>query len=163
MKAHLTESELLHKAAAYCSSSEHCKSEVQEKVIAWGGTQVEATRIVKRLISERFIDDERYAKAFVKDKFRFNQWGKYKIKMTLQQKKLNPETIENALAEIEEEDYQETLIEILHHKRKTIKDKDYQTVKGKLFRFAASRGFESNLILQTISRILQHEDSGDME
>jgi regulatory protein len=157
-----SEQELLHKAAAYCSTSEHCIGEVLDKLASWGASAEEKNRILKRLVQENFIDESRYAKAFVKDKYRFNRWGKIKIKMALMQKKVEPELIDEALALIEEEEYQENLIEILLSKRKTLRDRDYQTLKAKLFRFGASRGFESNIILQTISRILQH-DTDDME
>lgn len=162
VKANLSESELLHKAAAYCSTSEHCLSEVHEKLTAWGATPDVAKRILKRLTDERFVDEERYAKAFAKDKFRFSKWGKVKIRFALQQKKINQLLIDDALENLETENYQENLMEILIKKRKSIKDTDYQALKGKLFRFAASRGYETNLILQTISKILSH-DSDDME
>jgi regulatory protein len=162
LKANLSEQELLQKAAAYCSASEHCLSEVYEKLSSWGATTDVSKRILKRLTDERFLDEERYAKAFAKDKFRFSKWGKVKIRFALRQKKINQLLIDDALENLETENYQENLMEILIKKRKSIKDTDSQTLKGKLFRFAASRGYETNLILQTISKILSH-DSDDME
>ncbi|MEI7677040.1 MAG: regulatory protein RecX [Bacteroidales bacterium] len=162
LKPNLSEQELLHKAAAYCSTAEHCLSEVHEKLTAWGAAPDVIKRILKRLTDERFVDEERYAKAFAKDKFKFSKWGKVKIRFALQKKKINQLLIDDALENLEMENYQVNLLEILIKKRKSIKDTDYQTLKGKLFRFAASRGYETNLILQTISKILSH-DSDDME
>lgn len=161
-KANLTESELLHKAAAYCSTAEHCVSEVQEKLLAWGASQEVCKRILKRLCDERFVDDARYANAFCKDKYRFNKWGKVKIRYALQQKKIEAQLIDAAIESLEMESYQENLIEILSQKRKSLKDTDYQTLKAKLFRFAASRGYEPNIIFASITKVLNHA-SDDLE
>ena len=70
---------LLNKAATYASRCEHCESEVREKLLTWGGSCEEADEIIAYLIEERYIDNQRYANSYVKDKFRFNHWGKYKI------------------------------------------------------------------------------------
>jgi regulatory protein len=161
-KANLSESELLHKAAAYCSLAEHCTSEVAEKLSNWGASSDVSKRILKRLTDERFIDESRYAKAFSKDKFRFSKWGKVKIRFTLQQKRVDKELIEAALDDLEDETYLENLREILIQKRKSIKETDAHSIKAKLFRFASSRGYEPNAIFSALSTIVKH-DSDDLE
>ena len=84
----LTPPEALHRAAALCSSSEHCIADIREKLSRWGIGEPDARTIVERLVQERFIDEERYAIAFAKDKFRFSGWGRIKIRYALQQKRI---------------------------------------------------------------------------
>lgn len=161
-KSNLSESEALHKAAAFCSTSEHCQSEVSEKLKNWGLEEEAQERILKRLVEERFVDESRFAAAFVKDKFRFNQWGRIKIRIMLQQKKVDAHLIDDAMELIDEEEYRDCLLSILKQKRKSLKDKDPQQLKAKLYRFAASRGFESDVIFKIIPKILGHV-ADDME
>ena len=101
----LTPPEALHRAAALCSSSEHCIADIREKLSRWGIGEPDARTIVERLVQERFIDEERYAIAFAKDKFRFSGWGRIKIRYALQQKRIGNSDIVNALSLIDEEAY----------------------------------------------------------
>ena len=141
---------LLNKAATYASKCEHCEIEVREKLLAWGGTNEESDEIIAYLIEERYIDNQRYAKSYAKDKFRFNHWGKYKISMMLRSKNIGNEEIEVALGEIDEEEYVERLEQILRDKLRSIKYSSEYEKKGKLFKFAQSRGFESSAISKVI-------------
>lgn len=97
----LTPPEALHRAAALCSSSEHCIADIREKLSRWGIGEPDARTIVERLVQERFIDEERYAIAFAKDKFRFSGWGRIKIRYALQQKRIGNSDIVNALSLID--------------------------------------------------------------
>ena len=144
---------LLNKAATYASKCEHCESEVREKLLAWGGTNEESDEIIAYLIEERYIDNQRYAKSYAKDKFRFNHWGKYKISMMLRSKNIGNEEIEVALGEIDEEEYVERLEQILRDKLRSIKYSSEYEKKGKLFKFAQSRGFESSAISKVIDLV----------
>ncbi|MBP6610164.1 MAG: RecX family transcriptional regulator [Paludibacter sp.] len=138
--------ELLHKAASYCSISEHCTSEVELKLKTWGLDSNKQNQLIDRLIDEGFINERRYCLAFVKDKFLFNKWGKIKIAYALKQKGLDSKLISSALNTIDEGQYEEMLSEILKSKLKTIKwEYEYEKM-GKLFQFAQSRGFESAVI-----------------
>ena len=153
MKKEYTLEELLHKAASYCSISEHCVSEVEEKLNAWGVSVTDKQKIIDRLISEDFINEKRFCTYFVKDKFRFNKWGKIKISYALKQKRLSNELINSALSTIDEGEYQELLASILKTKLVGLKFEFEYEKQGKLFRFAQSRGFENNvieLVLRTI-------------
>ncbi|MDO9152505.1 MAG: regulatory protein RecX [Paludibacter sp.] len=150
MKKEYTFDELLHKAASFCSISEHCISEVEEKLNAWGVSGDEKPKIIEKLISEDFINEKRFCSYFVKDKFRFNKWGKIKISYTLKQKGLDNEQINNALKTIDDGEYEEMLASILKTKLKTIQwEYEYEKM-GKLFNFAQSRGFESTVIDRVI-------------
>ena len=153
MKKEYTLEELLHKAASYCSISEHCVSEVEEKLTAWGVSITDKQKIIDKLISEDFINEKRFCAYFVKDKFRFNKWGKIKISYALKQKGLSNELINSALSTIDEGEYQEMLASILKTKLIGLKFEYEYEKQGKLFRFAQSRGFESNVIDRVIRTI----------
>lgn len=152
MKKQYTFDELLHKAASYCSISEHCISEVMMKLKTWEVDESDRNKIIDKLVEDDFINEKRYASAFVKDKFRLNKWGKIKITMALREKGIEKELINSALGKIDEGEYQELLATLLKNKLKTIKyDFEYEK-QGKLFRFAQSRGFEN----QIIERVLRY-------
>jgi regulatory protein len=153
MKKEYTLDELLHKAASYCSISEHCVSEVEEKLNAWCISCDDKSQIINHLIKEDFINEKRYCNYFVKDKFRFNKWGKIKISYALKQKGLSNDLINQALATIDEGEYQEMLASILKTKLSGLKYEYEYEKQGKLFRFAQSRGFENNVIERSIRSI----------
>jgi regulatory protein len=150
MKKEYTLDELLHKAASYCSISEHCISEVEEKLTAWGVNNEDKTKIIDKLCEDNFINEKRFCIAYTKDKFLFNKWGKIKISYALRQKGLAGDLISNALKTIDDGEYEEMLAVILKNKLKTIKWEFEYEKMGKLFNFAQSRGFESNVIDRVI-------------
>lgn len=142
--------ELLHKAASYCSISEHCITEVKLKLKAWGLEDSKSDMIIDKLLTEDFINEKRYCLAFVKDKFLFNKWGKIKISYALQQKGIDNKLITQALNSIDDGKYEEMLADILKTKLKNLKwEYEYEKM-GKLFQFAQSRGFESAVIDRVI-------------
>lgn len=145
-----TEGEALNKAAAYCTLCERCVSEVRTKLTAWGMTAVQQSRIIERLIEEKFIDEARYCRAYVNDKLRFNRWGRIKIAASLREKQLPKEFINEAIENIDEENYIEILKEVIAIKQKEHKGKDDYATRQKLMRHAASRGFEPAIIMRTI-------------
>ncbi|MDO4190152.1 MAG: regulatory protein RecX [Bacteroidales bacterium] len=134
---------LYDKAANYCAKSEHCASEVRAKLQNWqGDEEVDVEAIVDQLYAEHFLSDERYCVAFVRDKFRFNHWGKAKIRAMLLAKRLDSTAIETALdEEIDEEEYLEMLSRLINEKLRTLKADDPQLLP-KLYRFVAGRGFD---------------------
>ena len=83
----MTEEEALNRVAAYCSAAEHCRAEVSDKLQKWGIAYDAIERILARLEAEKYIDDERYCRAFIGDKFRFAKWGKMKIGQGLYMKR----------------------------------------------------------------------------
>jgi regulatory protein len=141
------------KAALLCSRSEKCTSEIQEKLKLFGLSVEESEPVLKKLADENYIDDERFARAFVKDKFRFNHWGKQKIEYMLRAKKINPEILELAFEEIEDEGYAAELLKLLTDKAKTVKGKDQYDTRNKLMRFAMGRGFESGKIYTALKEL----------
>ena len=150
----LTPPEALHRAAALCSSAEHCTADIREKLARWGVTEADSRTIIDRLVQERFIDEQRYAVAFVKDKFRFSGGGRIKMRYALQQKRIDGSDIDHALATLDEEQYNDRLLELLQAKSRSIRDDDPEARRAKLFRFATSRGFESALIFNALKQVV---------
>jgi len=147
--------EALLRASALCSRQEQCTGHIKEKLRAWNVNDDDVNRIIKKLQEENFLNDQRYAAFFVKDKFRFNRWGKIKISFILRQKGIVGETIREALEQINQEDYFQTCLDLIKSKSATLKEKNQFARKAKLFRFASNRGFESDLI----HRILNMDDN----
>ena len=102
MKKECSESEARNKAEAYCSSVERCVSEVEAKLEQWGADHEIKDRVIEHLIKEKYIDQRRYCAAFVRDKYRFNQWGRMKIVQALRLKKIPADVISLGLEEIDE-------------------------------------------------------------
>lgn len=134
------------KAAFICSKSEKCTFEIQEKLKLWELSADDSELVIEKLKAEKYIDDERFARAYVKDKFRFNHWGKQKIAHMLRSKNISSDIQELAFEEIEEERYSDHLRKLLTDKAKSTKGKDKYDIRNKLMRFAMGRGFESNQI-----------------
>lgn len=154
MKKEYSLEELTHKAASYCSISEHCISEVEKKLKAWEVSETNRQKIIDRLLEEDFINEERFATFYVRDKFNFNHWGRIKISMMLKEKGIDSEVISKALEEIDEAEYEEILSALLIAKQKSIKYNYEYEKQGKLFRFAQSRGFENDIINQVLRTVL---------
>lgn len=149
----LTDGELKYKAEAYCSSAERCPSEVEKKLVQWGGSPESVALIMAHLFKERYLDTLRFCRAYVRDKYRFNQWGRMKISQSLRMKQLSAEEIEEGLAEIDEEEYNEVLSRLLKQKAKSIKAGTVYERNAKLIRFAAGRGFLMDEILRHVKQV----------
>ena len=140
----ITETEALSKVAGYCSTAEHCRAEISEKLQRWGLPYDAIDRILKRLEDEKYIDEERFCRAFVNDKYRFAKWGKVKIAQALQMKKVSYNVCRRFLNE-------------LAAKRKSVHAENEYELNGKLMRFALSRGFE----MKDIRHCIQLSDEND--
>lgn len=151
MEQGLSDKQVLLKAAAYCAQSEHCTLEVVHKLNQWGVTSDSHEAILAFLEKEGYLDNQRYADAFVRDKFRYNKWGKVKIARALREKEVEREFIEHALSVLDDEDYRSVLLELLKGKQRTLKSKSTYEEKQKLIRFALGRGFEMKEILKCLS------------
>ena len=150
MKKPLSPGEALNKAAAYCTLCERCISEVSTKLTTWGIPHTEQEKIIARLIEEKFIDEVRYCRAFVNDKVKFNRWGRIKITAVLREKHLPQEYIKEALDNIDEDIYLQSLKDVIEIKRRELKGADDFATQQKIIRHAASRGYEPSLIISTI-------------
>ena len=143
----------LQRCMKLCSTKEYAPFEISQKISDWGLSTENAETIVNSLIQEKFIDEFRFARFFVNDKIKFNKWGKIKITMLLRQKGVSKEAIEEALQNFNTEEYNNILTNELTKKLKTIKTTDKYIVRGKLFQFGISRGFESDLIYKLLNKL----------
>ena len=151
----LTEREAFNKAAVYCSRSEHCISEVCEKLRQWGVSDAEVQqRILHQLQDESYIDESRFCRAFAHDKFHFNRWGRQKIAMYLSQKRLPSAFIEEALQEIGADESLQAAKELLAAKLPSVKAGNGYELYVKLMRFAAGRGIEVDVARQAIRQLV---------
>lgn len=151
MEHELTEKEFLQKAAAYCSQAEHCTAEVSGKLQQWGAASEQIGQVLAVLESEGFLDDRRYAEAFVRDKFRYNKWGRIKIARALREKGIGQNITDIALQQLDPDDYKGVLQDLLKAKQRSVKGRTKYEEKQKLIRFALGRGFEMQMILSCIS------------
>ncbi len=133
-----------------CARSEQCCGEARKKLYNWGISSSEAEAIIRSLTERRYIDDRRFCRAFVRDKLQFSRWGKRKIMLTLIQKRVDRDIIEEAFDEIDPDDYFDTLKKIVRAKARTISDADTFEGRTRLFRFAVSRGFEPDLVSKVL-------------
>jgi regulatory protein len=146
----LSKKEALSLITRYCSREERCIADTTSKLKKYNLPQIVIDEILEFLTKEKYIDDFRYAKAFVSDKFRFNKWGRIKIGYMLKQKHISDTIIEDALDSIDSEVYIELLSEELIKKKRSLKNLSGYELKGKLYQFAAGRGFESDEINKAI-------------
>ena len=157
MKKDMTEQEAYLQLAALCAQAEHCQQEMRDKMRRWELDETVQNRIIDRLIKERYVDDERYARAFVKDKIRYNKWGRRKVQQGLWQKRIDADIQQRVLDEIDEKEYLDVLRPLLKQKRKSIRAASDYELNQKLVRFALSRGFTFDLIRQCMDK------EGDIE
>lgn len=142
------------KAARYCAYQERAHQEVRNKLFQIGLYGEEVEHVLTELITEDFVNEERFAKAFASGKFRINNWGRDKIKYVLNQKKISAYCIEQGLKEITEKDYLGTIRILIKNKSKTIAGDDF-TIKNKIARYLIGKGFESELVWPVINDELQ--------
>ena len=159
MKKEMTEQEAYLQLAALCAQAEHCQHEMLEKMRKWELPESVKARVMARLMKERYVDDERYARAFVKDKIRYNKWGRRKVQQALWLKHIDNAIQQTVLDEIDDDEYLKVLKPLLKQKSKSIKaESDYER-NQKLVRFALGRGFTFDIIRQC----LNVEDMEEME
>ena len=151
MKKDMTEQDAYLQLAALCAQAEHCQQEMRDKMRRWELDETVQNRIIDRLINERYVDDERYARAFVKDKIRYNKWGRRKVQQGLWQKRIDADIQQRVLDEIDEKEYLDVLRPLLKQKRKSIMAESDYELNQKLIRFALGRGFGFDIIRQCLN------------
>lgn len=144
----------LYRVAAICSKGEQCSGDIRAKLENWDLQEKEISDIIAYLKAEKYLDDDRYARAYCRDKAKFEGWGRIKIIYNLRHKGVAATTIDDAILAIDDDDYRERLYGLLKAKARTLQGKDTYKAKASLYRFAASRGFESDLIFPAINKIL---------
>jgi regulatory protein len=144
---------IIARAAKICSTAEKCSHDVKTKMISWGLDEEEADRAISYLVEQKFIDDARFARYFVKDKLKFNKWGRIKISYALRQKQLPDHVINEALREINEETYIEILDQLVMQKIRSAGNMNVAANKAKVLRFAAQKGFTAEEVYRSLDRV----------
>ncbi len=153
-----TEQEAYLTLAALCAQAEHCQWEMLEKMRRWEVPEEAQARVMQRLVKERYVDDERYAQAFVKDKIRYNKWGRRKVDQALWQKHIDEDIRKRVLDEVDDDEYLSVLRPLLKQKRRSTKANSDYELNQKLMRFALGRGFTFDIIRQCIDVEEELED-----
>ena len=155
----MTESEGKTLAERYCSGAEHCCLEVRQMLERRKAESTDIERIIKYLIKEGYIDESRYAAAFVHDKVRFAKWGRAKIAQALWQKRIPAGVADEALASIDEDEYMAVLKDVVASRYRQTKGATEYERKIKTMKSVCSRGYEPALV----RRVLSVSDTSDTE
>ena len=142
----LEKSEALKKLQRYCAYQDRCHQEVRTKLIELGLYGMDLEEIMVDLISEKFLDEERFAKSYAGGKFRIKRWGRIRIIQELKRRQISPYCIKKGLAEIDEADYLKTLESTLDKKRPTMKQKKVFHLNRDLAQYVINKGFEAHLV-----------------
>ena len=140
----------LQRLTALCASAEHCEYEMTEKMRKWEVDESDRQRIVEYLRDAKFVDDERYARAFVKDKIKYNKWGRRKVEQALWAKHIADDIRQRVLDEVDDSEYKSVLADLLKSKRRSVKAATDYELNMKLIKFALSRGFDYSIVRQCI-------------
>jgi regulatory protein len=151
IRKELTGHQAYTKLADLCARSEHCQQEMLDKMRQWGVPKEEQAQVMERLVKERYVNDERFTRAFVNDKIRYNKWGRRKVEQALWAKRIDEHIAKTVLDDVEDEEYTTILKPLLKQKRRSIKaDSEYE-LNMKLIKFALSRGFTMDIIKQCMN------------
>ncbi len=142
------------KMAQLCSRSEQCSADIRRKMITYDLVNEIVEEIIQKLKKEKFLDDQRFIKSYISDKFRLNKWGKIKMRYYLKMKGLPEDLIQTGLDGIDDEKYKAVLIKTMKEKAKTVKKKNKFEKMGQIIRFTQNRGFEPELIHRYINLVV---------
>ena len=149
----LTPDQVLDKMAKYCAYQERCVKDVKDKLRTFDIPQEAKDKILGYLLENRFVNDERFAKSFVRGKINQSGWGVNKIRFHLIQKGIDKELIDEVLGQTDEEFYRQRLVDVLKTKAKTVKaDSDFEK-KRKLAAYAMQKGFEAALVWEVLKEL----------
>jgi regulatory protein len=154
-KPYISYDKALEKLQRYCAYQDRCHKEVRQKLFDLGVYGDWQDEIIVELITEKFLDEQRFANSFVRGKFRMKRWGKTRIKRELKLREISPYCIKKALQEIDESDYLAALEEVLEKKNKLLREDNIYQRKKKLAQHAIYRGFESGLVWEFVNAIFE--------
>lgn len=154
----MTETEGKTLAERYCSGAEHCCQEVRAMLERHKAEPEEINRILKYLVKEGYIDESRYARAFVHDKVRFAKWGRRRIAQALWQKRISQDVADAAISSIDDEEYMNALKDVVKFRYRTVKGATEYERKMKTMKTVCGRGYEPSLV----RKVLDMHDAPDM-
>lgn len=151
---HFTPQQSVPKIKQYCAYQERCHAEVRDKLYSFGLNKIEVEEIISSLITENYLNEERFAIHYAGGKFRMKQWGRIKIKQALKFKQVSDYCIKKALKEIDSQEYQKTFEKLAEQKLKTLKgEKNIFIKKRKLQDFLLQKGFETQIVVEAVKKI----------
>lgn len=146
-----SEAEVLSRLEVRCSRAEYCTNDVRNYIRRFQLSEDAEKRILQKLIEQDYINEDRYAHAFVCDKFRFNHWGINRIRQELLKRKIAPNIIDDALTYIDEDKSIQTLRQLIETKRRSVSGNSQYEINTKLIRFALTRGFSYDHIRKVVN------------
>ena len=144
----MTALQAYQRLAALCARSEHCQQEMLDKMRQWGLSEEAQAEVMARLVGEKFVDDERFTRAFAYDKIRYGKWGRRKVEQALWMKRIDESISKPILDEVDDEEYLQILRPMLKQKRRSTKARSEYELNMKLIKYALGRGFTMDLIRQ---------------
>jgi regulatory protein len=151
---HFTPQQSVPKIKQYCAYQERCHAEVRDKLYSFGLNKIEVEEIISGLITENYLNEERFAIHYAGGKFRMKQWGKNKIKQSLKFKQVSDYCIRKALKEIDSKEYEKTFQKLAEQKLKTLKsEKNIFVKKRKLQDFLIQKGYENEKIREAVNNL----------
>jgi len=150
-KQRLSKTAAKQKAEQYCVYQERAQEEVRNKLYQWGLYPNEVEEVIAELIMDNFLNEERFAMAYVSGKFKMKGWGRIKIKQGLKQKQVSPRLIKEAIQAIDAADYHTTLLSILEKKASVLKEANPLKRKQKLLQHAMLKGYENDLVFDILN------------
>ncbi len=141
-----------------CAKSERSTGDALRLMTRWGVDRGEQEKILKELVEHRFIDNRRFAEAYVRDKINLSRWGERRIRQELYGKGVEREIIDCALESLDDKSMRCRLTQLLEKRSRTIKHKDVYDLKGKLLRYAASLGYDFEMINSVIADVIKKDN-----
>ena len=142
--------EAKQKIEAFCAYQERCDFDVRQKLYEWNLSSEDVDALISHLISQNFLNEERFAEAYVSGKFRIKKWGRVKIRQQLKLKKISAYSINKAFQQIDDDEYMQTARELVAAKSRLVKGKNHWDKLAKLKRYLASKGYETELVHEVV-------------
>jgi regulatory protein len=139
---------------SYCAAEDRCHQDIEQKLIAYQVSKDDRENILASLISEGFLNESRFAKSFVRGKFKINKWGRLRIVQGLSAKGVSIYCIEEGLKEIDESEYKKTLEQLIKSKIKGQENSNTFDLKTKIMRYASSKGYEQSLVFNLVTKVV---------
>lgn len=152
-KKYISKEDALSKLEQYCAYQDRCHQEVRTKLLDLGIYGDDLEEIISDLISDNFLNEERYARSYARGKFRIKKWGRTRIQRELKLRNISAYCLRKAMEEIEEEEYEQTLRAVLEKKERLLRESDFYKKRYKLVQYAMQRGFESALVWATVKEL----------
>lgn len=154
-KREKTPEQALRSLMNLCVKAERSEFDVRRLLERWGVVEEERQRIVDTLVRERFVDNRRYAEAYVREKVRFSGWGRYKIRAALRAKRIDEAIVEEALEQVDGASMREKLEHRLQMKMNRTRARDAYDLRGKLVRYGGGLGFDTDTVLEVVERLMK--------